>query len=81
VCWSGSALSFRPPREGENAEAVTAVWKFIQVSLVVGLVYSNMMYHWTSNGYLPVLIGIMLAFVVSEICFDLRLWWASLRKR
>jgi hypothetical protein len=34
------------------------VWKFIQVSLVVGLVYSNMMYHWTSNGYLPVLIGI-----------------------
>ena len=27
MCWSGSALSFRPPREGENAEAVTPLWR------------------------------------------------------
>ena len=26
-------------------------------------------------------IGIMLAFVISEICFDLRVCWASPRKR
>ena len=57
------------------------MWKIIQGTIVIGLVYSNMMYHWTANMYLPVLIGIMVAFVVSEICFDLRMWWASLRKR
>ena len=25
MCWSGSALSFGPPREGESAEAVTVM--------------------------------------------------------
>lgn len=56
------------------------MWKFIQVSIVVGLVYSNMLYGWTTNMYLPVLIGMMLAFVVSEISFDLRLWWSRRRR-
>ena len=55
------------------------MWKFIQVSIVVGLVYSNMLYGWTTNMYLPVLIGVMVAFVVSEICFDLRLCWQKRR--
>ena len=39
-----------------------------------------MVWQWTTNGYLPVLIGIVVAYVLSEICFDLRVWWASLRK-
>jgi hypothetical protein len=55
------------------------MWKLIQGTIVVGLVYSNMLYGWTTNMYLPVLIGIMLAFVISEICFDLRLWWQKRR--
>ena len=38
-----------------------------------GVVYWNML--------AGLLIGIMVAFVVSEICFDLRLWWTSPRKR
>jgi hypothetical protein len=57
------------------------MWKIIQGTIVIGLVYSNMMYHWTTNMYLPVLIGVMFAYVLSEICFDLRLWWTSPRKR
>jgi hypothetical protein len=57
------------------------MWKFIQVSIVVGFVYWNMLAGWTTNMYLPVLIGFMFAFVISEICFDLPLWWTSLRKR
>ena len=57
------------------------MWKLIQVSIVVGFVYWNMLSGWTTNMYLPVLIGIMVAFVVSKICLDLRLWWASPRKR
>jgi hypothetical protein len=57
------------------------VWKLIQVSIVVGFIYSNMIYSWTTNMYLPVLIGVMVACVLSEICFDLRLWWTSPRKR
>jgi hypothetical protein len=57
------------------------MWKLIQVSIVVGLVYSNMLYGWTTNMYLPVLIGVMFAYVLSEICFDLRLWWTSPRKQ
>ena len=36
---------------------------------------------WTTNLYLLALIGVMFAYVLSEIGFDLRLWWASLRKR
>jgi hypothetical protein len=56
------------------------VWKLIQGSIVVGFVYSNMLHGWTTNGYLPVLIGVMAAFVVSEICFDLRLWWRRYRR-
>ena len=55
------------------------MWKLIQGSIVVGLVYSNMVYGWTTNIYLPVLIGIMLCFVLSEMCFDLRLWWQKRR--
>jgi hypothetical protein len=57
------------------------MWKLIQVSIVVGLVYSNMLYGWTTNMYLPVLIGVMFAYVLSEICFDLRMWWTPPRKR
>jgi hypothetical protein len=57
------------------------VWKLIQGSIVAGFVYWNMLAGWTANMYLPVLIGMMFAFVISEICFDLRMWWASLRKR
>ena len=57
------------------------MWKLIQVSIVVGFIYSNMIYSWTTNMYLPVLIGVMVAYVLSEICFDLRLWWTSPRKR
>ena len=57
------------------------MWKLVQGSIVVGLVYSNMLYGWTTNMYLPVLIGVMVAFVISEISFDLRLWWQSLRRR
>ena len=57
------------------------MWKLIQVSIVVGFIYSNMIYSWTTNMYLPVLIGVMVACVLSEICFDLRLWWTSPRKR
>jgi hypothetical protein len=36
---------------------------------------------WTTNGYLPVLIGVVVAYVVTEMCFGLRVWLASLRKR
>ena len=58
---------------------MSVMWKLIQGTIVVGLVYSNMLYGWTTSMYLPVLIGIMLAFVISEICFDLRLWWQKRR--
>ena len=54
------------------------MWKVIQLSIVLPIVWSNLVWEWTTSLYLPVLIGIMLAFVTSEICFDLRLWW---RKR
>ena len=57
------------------------MWKLIQISLIISLIYSNMLYQWTTSFYLPAMIGVMFAYVVSEICFDLRLWWASLRKR
>ena len=57
------------------------MWRFVQGAIVAGIVYWNMLAGWTENGYLPVLIGIMVAYVISEICFDLRLWWTSLRKR
>ena len=57
------------------------MWKIIQGSIVVGFVYWNMLAEWTTNMYLPVLIGVMVAYVLSEICFDLRLWWTSPRKR
>jgi hypothetical protein len=57
------------------------MWKIIQGTIVVGLVYSNMLYGWTTNLYLPVLIGIMVAFVISEISFDLRLWWSRRGRR
>ena len=57
------------------------MWKLIQVSIVFGFFYSNMLYGWTTNMYLPVLIGVMVAYVVSEICFDLHMWWTSPRRR
>ena len=57
------------------------MWKLMQGGIVAGFVYWNMLSGWTTNMYLPMLIGIMFAYVLSEICFDLRLWWASLRKR
>jgi hypothetical protein len=44
-----------------------AVWKFIQVGIVAGIVYWNMLAGWTTNMYLPVLIGVMVAYVLSEI--------------
>jgi hypothetical protein len=56
------------------------VWKLIQVGIVAGFVYWNMLAGWTPNGYLPVLIGVMVAYVVSEIWFDLRLWWRRHRR-
>jgi hypothetical protein len=58
-----------------------AVWKFIQVGIVAGIVYWNMLAGWTTNMYLPVLIGVMVAYVLSEICFDLQMWWRSPRDR
>ena len=57
------------------------MWKFIQGGIVAGIVYWNMLSGWTTNMYLPVLIGVMVAYVLSEICFDLRLWWRSPRDR
>ena len=62
-------------------DGATQVWKFVQLAIILPIVWSNLLWSWTENGYLPVLIGIMLAYVVSEICFDLRMWWASPRKR
>ena len=49
---------------------LAAMRKLIQVSIVAGFVYWNMLAGWTANMYLPVLIGVMVAFVLSEICFD-----------
>ena len=57
------------------------MWKLIQGGIVAGFVYWNMLAEWTTNMYLPVLIGVMVAYVLSEICFDLRMWWTSPRKR
>ena len=48
------------------------MWKIIQGAIVGGFVYWNMLSGWTTNMYLPVLIGVMVAYV-------LRLWWTSLR--
>ena len=55
------------------------MWKLIQVSIVVGLVYWNMVDQWTTSFYLPAMIGFMLCFVLSEMFFDLRLWWQKRR--
>jgi hypothetical protein len=57
------------------------MWKTVQLAIILPIVWSNMVWQWTTNGYLPVLIGIVVAYVLSEICFDLRLWWRSPRKR
>ena len=55
------------------------MWKLAQLAIVLPIVWSNLVWNWTPNGYLPVLIGIMLCFVLSEMCFDLRLWWQKRR--
>ena len=55
------------------------MWKVIQLSIVLPIVWSNLVWEWTTNMYLPVMIGIMLTFVLSEVCFDLRLWWQKRR--
>ena len=63
----------------QGHSGATQVWKFVQLAIILPIVWSNLVWSWTENGYLPALIGIMLAFVVSEICFDLRLWWQKRR--
>jgi hypothetical protein len=57
------------------------MWKTVQLAIILPIVWSNLVWNWTTNMYLPVMIGVMFAYVLSEICFDLRLWWTSPRKR
>jgi hypothetical protein len=37
------------------------MWKFIQLSIVLPTVWSNMVYHWTPNGYVPAVLGVIAA--------------------
>jgi hypothetical protein len=34
------------------------MWKILQGGIVVALVYSNGVYGWTDNGYVPVALGV-----------------------
>ena len=42
------------------------MWKTVQLAIILPIVWSNLVWNWTTNGYLPVLIGVMFAYVVSR---------------
>jgi hypothetical protein len=48
------------------------MWKFVQLAIVLLIVWSNLVYGWTQNGYMPVLIGVLLARVITGVGW--RLW-------
>jgi len=50
------------------------MWKAVQLSIVLPIVWSNMVYGWTPNGYVPVLIGIFAARVLTGVCWRIRCW-------
>jgi hypothetical protein len=48
------------------------VWKTIQGSAVIGLVWSNSVWAWTPNPYVPVALGFLLAYGLTYIG---EWWW------
>jgi hypothetical protein len=41
------------------------MWYLLQSSIIFAVVASNIQWHWTSNGYIPALLGIRLAYLVT----------------
>jgi hypothetical protein len=48
------------------------MWKKIQVAAVAGVVWSNMVWRWTDNGYAALAIGLLLAYAVTAAG---EVWW------
>lgn len=41
------------------------MWKLLQISVVVAVVFSNIHWQWTPNGYVAALLGTVAAFLVT----------------
>jgi hypothetical protein len=48
------------------------MWKLVQLAIVLLIVWSNLVCGWTQNDYMPVLIGVLLARVITGVGW--RLW-------
>jgi hypothetical protein len=43
------------------------MWKFVQLSVVLPIIWSNMVWGWTPNPYVPVVIGVLAAAFVTHL--------------
>jgi len=51
---------------------VGLMWFILQGSIIFAVCATNIHWHWTPNGYIPSLLGIGLAYVVTRLCAGLR---------
>ena len=43
------------------------MWKAVQLSIVLPVVWSNLVWQWTPNGYVPVVLGVFAAAFVTHL--------------
>jgi hypothetical protein len=57
------------------------VWKVIQFSVVIAVLFSNIRYEWTPNPYLASILAFLAALLVSGIPIAIAEIWADRKRR